>query len=178
MLNYIFSGNDVKGLFGAPPKCIAFDDEERKKVDEFLLSIHEEPLIECPRNLLYEDFGTRLASYKKCRTLMKYDPYTYCEAGFYYDSNLLFFFFFAYLIRILNDRILLNISISDRIFGSYFTCFHCGISIGNLQRFYDDPWSAHAVNSPSCGFLVVNKGRYYILEILGIHINKTFITMV
>ncbi|VVC41445.1 Hypothetical protein CINCED_3A003654 [Cinara cedri] len=94
----------------------------------------------------HEDLITleaRLKTFDKCKEQMKQqDIQTLCEAGFYYHIG--------------GDEEL------DQLI-----CFCCNQSLDDFKD-NDEPWTEHAKNSPTCSYVLLSKGKYFVDMVCGL----------
>lgn len=108
--------------------------------------IHEVPLpsllttlgIEASTNVIYPKYtlvDKRMESFKDWPISIKQKPKDLATAGFFYTGS-----------------------------GDQTICFHCGIGLKDWQE-NDEPWEEHAMWSPKCLFLRLQKGHEYISQV-------------
>ncbi|ODM88150.1 Baculoviral IAP repeat-containing protein 7 [Orchesella cincta] len=89
-------------------------------------------VIQSSSNIFKPEMGTlssRLKSFEKWEHKNKPEPSVLAEAGFFFSGK------------------------QDRVY-----CFYCGIGLHHWLS-EDNPWMEHAISSPKCTFLLVNRAR-------------------
>ncbi|VVC24367.1 Hypothetical protein CINCED_3A022001 [Cinara cedri] len=127
-------GYDVCGPFGFPPTNSPCISEETKQIQQLFDSVGVIQEIKTPNHKDFATLEARLKTFDKCKKQMKQDIQTLCEAGFYYigDGE--------------NDQMI---------------CFCCSQGLKDWED-DDEPWTEHAKWSPTCTYVLLSKGKYFV----------------
>ncbi|XP_027839595.2 putative inhibitor of apoptosis isoform X1 [Aphis gossypii] len=87
----------------------------------------------------------RLESFARCVRTFKQDINTLCEAGFFYSGN----------------------GQTD-----YVTCFFCTETLSEWED-ADEPWIEHVKWSRTCAYVILNKGKNFVDQVLGVDNHNT-----
>jgi len=102
------------------------------KYHRFKFIMSSFPLIYITRSIFKPEMVTidaRIKSFENWKSNSNQSPLLLAESGFFFTGT------------------------SDRVY-----CFYCGIGLHEWLS-EDNPWMEHAISSPTCPFLLLNKGK-------------------